>query len=104
MDGVHYFYIDHATQFGQPAATILANIIFWIKKNKANNKHFHEGKTWTYNSYKAFAIQFPYFTEKQIRGTLEKLIEAKVIVKGNFNDRKSDQTNWYALLDEKKYL
>ena len=40
---------------GADSAIILHNILFWVKRNKANRKNFHEGKTWTYNTTKAFS-------------------------------------------------
>lgn len=86
-----------AKEIGIECAILLYNIEFWIEKNKANNKHFYEGKYWTYNSTKAFAEQFPYMSERVIYKTLQKLIEKGYIIKGNFNKNSFDRTCWYAL-------
>lgn len=45
-----------AKEVGIECAILLYNIEFWIEKNKANNKHFYEGRYWTYNSTKAFDV------------------------------------------------
>lgn len=91
-----------AKEVGIECAILLFNIEFWIEKNKANNKHFYEGRYWTYNSTKAFAELFPYMSEKVIYNSLQKLIEKGYLIKGNFNQNSFDRTSWYALADRKK--
>ena len=44
------FDTKEAMEHGVNEAIIIANIRFWVQKNKANDKHFYEGRTWTYNS------------------------------------------------------
>jgi len=41
----HHFEVEDAEKFGVNAAIILSNIKFWISKNRANEKHQHEGRT-----------------------------------------------------------
>jgi hypothetical protein len=96
----HHFNIEDAKKYGINAAVILNNLKFWIAKNKANNKHFHNGTYWTYNSIKAFSELFPYMSEKQIRTALENLEELGVIGKGNFNENKYDRSNWFCLVGQ----
>lgn len=62
----HSFNINVAKKLGIASAVILNNLYWWIDKNRANDKHFHDGYYWTYNSRKAFVEQFPYLTERQI--------------------------------------
>lgn len=92
----HFFDIDFATEYGLNEAIIANNLWYWIKKNEANKKHFHEGKYWTYNSVKALKKLFPYLSEKQIRNALANLTNKGIIVKGNFNFSTYDRTLWYA--------
>ncbi len=73
----HSFDIEHAKKYGVDVAIVLKNLQFWIMKNKANNRHFYEGRTWTYNSVKAFAELFPYWTERQIIRILKTMEEKK---------------------------
>ena len=89
-----------AKEVGIECAILLYNIEFWIEKNKANNKHFYEGKYWTYNSTKAFAELFPYMSERVIYKAIQKLIENGYLIKGNFNQNSFDRTCWYALGDK----
>lgn len=98
----HHFDVDDCIKYGMEEAVILYNIRFWIMKNEANGKLFYNGKTWTYNSAKAFKDLFPYFTERKINRVLNKLVEEGAIIKGEFNENPWDRTSWYALGDGKK--
>lgn len=86
-----------AKELGVNAAIILENIIFWIGKNVANEKHFYDNTYWTYNTMEAFEKLFPYLTFDQIRRNLEKLTTSKYLIKGNFNKHKYDRTLWYTI-------
>ena len=88
-----------AMEFGVDGAVMLQNLYFWTKKNEANNKHYHDGKYWTYNSAKAFSELFPFWTEKQINRILTSLEANGAIVTGNYNKVAYDRTKWYALTD-----
>lgn len=94
---IHNFDTNIAERYGINAAIILQNMYYWIEKNRANEKHFHDGYYWTYNSLKAFEELFPYMSTKQIRGALEKLEEEGIIVCGNYNNSTYDRTKWYAI-------
>lgn len=93
------FDIEIAEKLGVNAAIVINNLQFWIKKNEANNKHFHEGRTWTYNSNKAMKELFPFWTERQIRKIIDDLVNNDIIIKGNFSETKYDRTLWYAFTD-----
>lgn len=95
----HSFDVEIARKYDIPTAVLLENLFFWIEKNKANNRHFHDGHYWTYNSIKAFVDLFPYLTERQIRYTLQKMIDNKLIITGNYNESQYDRTLWYAITD-----
>src|SRR5215216_4901016 len=104
MSTSHYFDVKNAKEYGINAAILLQNLIFWIRHNKANKKNLRDGKTWTYNSVKAWAEQFPYMTRKQVRTALDLLRERNVILTGNYNEKTNDKTLWYALVDEPHWL
>ena len=93
----HSFDIELAREFGVNAAILFNNICFWINKNRANGKNFFDGDYWTYNSKRAFAELFPYMSERQVGSALQKLIDARMIKTGNYNEDKRDKTTWYAL-------
>ncbi len=94
---VHHFDTNIAEDVGVNAAILYQNISFWIDKNQANEKHYEEGRYWTYNSVAAFKRLFPYLGEKAIRGALKKLIDNDYLIAGTFNKISYDRTRWYAL-------
>ena len=101
----HYIFdADFATTYGLDQAVMVHNLQFWIRKNKANDKHAHDGRTWTYNTLEAFIKLFPFWTQKQIRRILNSLVDDGVILKGNYSKNKSDRTNWYAFVDEAEFI
>ena len=95
----HNFDIDLAKEYGVDIAIVINNLAFWIQKNKANGKHIHEGKVWTYNSTKAFKELFPYWTENQIRRILENMQKHGIIETGNYNSNAYDRTKWYTFTE-----
>lgn len=96
----HHFKVRDAKRYGITEAILLYNLRFWIAKHKACGKHFYKGRTWTYNSYKAFVKLFHYLSESQIKRGLASLVKQEAILKDNFNKMRYDRTNWYALTDE----
>jgi DNA polymerase III gamma/tau subunit len=94
------FNVEHAKRYGQEEAVILQNFIFWLRQNKANKKNQRDGRTWTYNSVRAFGELFPFWTARQIDRILRSLISKGVLIKGSYNQANYDKTSWYALADE----
>jgi len=100
----HSFDIDYASNYGIKEAVILKFFQYWIMKNKANGKHQYDGRTWTYNSYSALSMLFPYWNERQIRVIIQSLKDQNIIIVGNYNKSAYDRTMWYAFYDEKQFL
>jgi len=95
----HHFDIEIAKKYGVNVAIFLNNVVFWVQKNIANNKHFYDGRYWTYNSVDAYTMLFPYWTKSQIETVIKNCISSDLILKGNYNSVKYDRTSWYALTD-----
>jgi hypothetical protein len=94
---IHSFDTDLAEKHGIEAAVILYNIDFWIRKNRANERHFYDGKYWTYNSVKAWQELFPYITRDVIRKRLDYLVDKGILIRGNYNKDRRDRTSWYTI-------
>lgn len=95
----HFFDKDLACEFGLAEAIILNHLEFWIEKNKANGTNFFDGYYWTFNSTKAYAEIFPYFSQRQIQLALKHLKELNIIQTGNYNAVAYDRTTWYAFTE-----
>ncbi len=93
----HAFNIEDANRHGVDAAIILHNLRFWLDHNKANRTHINDGYVWSYNSARAFADLFPYWSSNKIQKTLKKLENEGVIIVGNYNKMNYDKTKWYTL-------
>ena len=100
----HSFDIDIATKYGVHSAILFNHLAFWIAKNEANNTNYYDGNYWTFNSKQAFSKLFPYMTPRQITYALDKLIDAGLIVTGNYNNSAYDRTLWYALTEKGKSI
>lgn len=57
------------------------------------------GRVWTRISQKMITIALPFMTVDMARGSLKKLVEQGIILRGVFNDDKFDHTHWYAFTD-----
>ena len=95
----YHFNAELAQRHGVNGAIFLHAMSFWIAKNQANGRHFHEGRTWTYNTLEALAKLFPFWTRRQVERIVAKLKEDGVLLTGNFSQDKTDRTVWYALAD-----
>ena len=96
---VHSFDAQIATEYGVNAAVLLWHLDFWIEKNRANGVNCYDDNYWTYNSVKAFTELFPYMSAKAINNALSKLIDAGIIITGNYNSSTYDRTLWYAITE-----
>ena len=97
---MHFFKTEIADIYGINAAILLQNILYWCEHNRVNDKHFHDGHYWTYNSMKAFKEQFSYMGDKQIRNALKKLKDEGLILSGNYNKSSYDKTLWYTITEK----
>lgn len=104
----HGFDVEHADHYGVEEAILIHSFQFWIDHNRANSQHFHDGRTWSYNTLQAFAKQFPYWTTKQVRRAVDSLVRQGVLVKGNYGAEEGwsvfNRTVWYAFADEGAFL
>jgi hypothetical protein len=100
----HSFDVEKAVELGVEAAIVIKWHQFWILTNKANHRHFHDGRNWTYNSIEALSKIFPYWTPRQIRRIIDGLIRAGILITGSYSAKKNDRTLWYAFEDETAFL
>ena len=100
----YMFNIALAKKYGLDEAVFLENLIFWVIRNRANGKNFFDGRTWTYNSVRAFKELFSFWSTQQLRRVLDSLLKQGVSVKGNYNQKPYDRTLWYALADEDTFI
>jgi hypothetical protein len=93
-----------AAQHGLNEAILIHCVQFWIRKNRADGRHQHEGRTWTYQSAKSFTKLFEFWSRQKAQRTVQSLLDQGILIKGNYSTSWSDRTNWYAFADECKWL
>ena len=85
-------------------AVFLQNIAGWIRynisKDDPNKRNLHDGRYWSYNSNTELSKQFLGWSGQTIRRIIKRAIDANLLIKGNFNKKKYDNTSWYALSDK----
>ena len=101
---IYSFDEEVAKEVGVNAAIILDKFTWWIRQNEANERNYHDGRYWTYNSTKALTSMLPFFSDKQIGRILKKLINGGYLMTGNYNKIAFDRTLWYTLSDKGERL
>lgn len=64
-----------------------------------NNKNFGkvvDDRKWIYKTMEEWCEDFPFWSVNTIRRTIEKLVEAKLVLEGNYNEKLS-RTKWYTI-------
>jgi len=93
----HVFNVDEAVFLGLEKSIIMSNFRFWLEKNKANGKNLYEDHYWTYNSSKALASIFPYWSQQKIARLIRELESDGYLISSNFNKAGYDRTKWYSM-------
>jgi hypothetical protein len=96
----HHFTVEIAKEYGINCAILLDNFIYWQKENEANKRNFHDGRYWTYNTVKAFTEMFPYLSTQNIRTAIGKLMDAGLIISGEYSGDPYDHTKWYSVTEK----
>lgn len=101
----HSFDTLLAEKYGLEEAILIHHFQHWIAINKRMGRNNHEGKTWMYQTQDKMAAHFPYWKNRvKVKRLIKRLIDLKVIIKGNFNRSAYDRTSWYAFADENKFI
>ena len=101
---MHSFNTAYAKRFGVVEAILIHNFQFWIDHNIDQKYNFYDNRVWTYITLKELAKNFEYLSEKQVRSAIERLVNANVLVKGNYNKLSFDKTIWYAFVNEDEFV
>ena len=88
-----------AAAVGLNEAVMLQQIHYWVEinKDKGSKKHFKDGYYWTYNSYKQWQEQLPFWSSKTIMRAIKNLECTGIVVSANYNKWSNDHTKWYRI-------
>lgn len=82
-----------AVAIGLNEAIVLQQLHYWLEKSN----HIHDGHRWIYNTYSDWMEQFPFWSKNTIIRAINSLVNQELVVKGNYNKLKIDNTNWYRI-------
>jgi len=84
-----------AVVIGLNHAIALQQVHYWVRINQRADKNFREGYYWTYNTFKAWREQFPFWSISTIKRIFMELESEGLIVTGSYNRLPIDRTKWY---------
>lgn len=90
------FNVEVAQEVGVECAVLLHHIVWWVHRNRLNDQNHHDGRYWTYNTYKTYAKLFPFWNVSKVKRLMHKLEEGGWIVSANHNQLQFDRTRWYS--------
>lgn len=94
-----------ARVLGLNESIVIQQVHYWLEINRKAQINFHNGRTWTYNTYEQWTTEnFDFWSKRTVQRVFKKLFDSKILLKGNFNKKGYDQTVWvtidYDKLDE----
>ena len=88
-------------------STTLGSIIFfqllrvtavsYTHHKEKSKQDYIDGHYWVYNTYEQWQEQFPFFSIRTLRRTFTSLEKMGLLLTGNYNKVKFDQTKWYTI-------
>jgi hypothetical protein len=82
-----------ARTIGMDDAMLLQQIHYWLSLGG----HEHDGRRWIYNTYHAWAEQFPGWSKDKVRRIVERLRGRGLVQTARYNRHAYDQTTWYTI-------
>lgn len=82
-----------ATIIGLNESIILQQVHYWLKIKEKSKQDYIDGHYWVYNTYEQWQEQFPFFSIRTLRRTFTSLEKMGLLLTGNYNKVKFDQTN-----------
>ncbi|WP_235824875.1 DnaD domain-containing protein [Bacillus salipaludis] len=82
-----------ANRIGLNEAVVLQQVHYWV--NKSN--HIIEERKWIYNTYNDWQEQFSFWSLSTIKRVFRSLADQGLLLSGNWNKSKMDQTKWYTI-------
>lgn len=80
---------------GLQEALVLQQIHYWAIMNQRAGRNEKDGYYWTYNTFKDWNEQFPFWSLATIKRIFARLEKAGFLVSGRFNKSNINRTKWY---------
>ena len=87
-----------ARVLGLNEAIVIQQIHYWLEINRKAKINFHDGRTWTYNTYEKWQSEnFDFWSIATLKRIFKKLFDENILLKGNYNTYKYDRTLWVSI-------
>ena len=96
----HSFDTGIAKILGINAAIVFNHIVYWLRLNASKGLNIINEKVWMYETQQQIADFLEYMSLDEVKKAIALLIEAKLIIKDNFNKNPFDKTGWYTTTDQ----
>lgn len=100
----YIFKEDVAKKYGLKEAILIQHFQFSISNHKKNDVHFYSGRYWAYDSLKNLTELYPFISKRTIQRIIKHLKDENILLTGNFNKNKHDQTAWFAFQNEDEFI
>lgn len=91
-----------AKVLGLNEAIVIQQIHYWLEINRKAKTNFHDGRTWTYNTYEDWQNEnFDFWSVRTLKRIFTALFDKGILLKGNYNLHKYDRTLWVSINYEK---
>ncbi len=80
---------------GLQEALVLQQIHYWAIMNQRAKRNEKNGYYWTYNTFKDWNEQFPFWSLATIKRIFARLEKSGFLVSGRFNKSNINRTKWY---------
>lgn len=100
----HSFNVHYAAQYGIKEAIVIHYFQRILTSNQQAGINEIDGRTWATRTTEEISYELPYFSIYQIKRIIEKLVQRNVLLKRQYYPNNYDRTNWYAFLDQNKFL
>ncbi|NQX62165.1 hypothetical protein [Paenibacillus qinlingensis] len=78
---------------GLNESIVLQQMHYWLQKSR----NHRDGRMWVYNTYEGWHEQFRFWSISKIRRIIGNLEKAGIVITGNYNQLKIDNTKWYSI-------
>lgn len=89
-----------AVAIGLNEAMFVQQLHYWHKRKEEarDTRYFRDGRWWNYNTYEEWHEQFPFWSIATLKRVIRSAEEAGYVIStSEYNERKGDQTKWYAI-------
>lgn len=87
-----------AKVIGLNESIVIQQVHYWLEINRKAKINFHDGKTWSYNTYEKWQVEnFDFWSVRTVRRVFTNLFEKGILIKGNYNLHKYDRKLWVTI-------